>query len=283
MSEFDLEKRTKEKVEEIAGSIKMQWDTPTYDRKILLLVENDNDRRCYFKMFNTDRVGLKTSQGCNCMRRLFDTLQVYGIPNFAIQDSDFARVCGVTPHAANYFFTDFHDHEMMCLSDDEVMKAIFVNLAIEYDKSLVDGVFDDLKTLSLFKWYNYSNHLNLNFKGYNPRGKKRQDLCSFVAIHNAVMPQSPNSKVKSIKESEVAAFVRMQPKYNRYEVTNGHDFLAILAQRISEKHIELKNLSSDYIRPIIYTCFTFERFVNTKLYQRISSWAAEAASDLFAA
>lgn len=281
MSEFDLEERETQKVEEIAQSIKMQWDTPAFDGKTLLLVESDTDRRCYYKLFNEDVVELRTTRGCNSMRRLFFAIQQYGIPNFAIQDSDFARVCNKKPTEANYFITDCHDHEMMCFANHNVMKDVFMNLAIRYDKPLVDEVFEDLKMLSYLKWYNYDQHLNLNFNGYKPRGKKKDDLRSIRKIFDVVKNHSPKRK-KDITEKEVLDFVSKQPRQDLYEITNGHDFMDLLSQSISYKY-SMPYLLGDHIRPIIYTCFTIDRFENTDLYMAICKWAGKDAPLLFAA
>lgn len=281
MSEFDIEGRTKTKPEEIAYSIKMQWDSPAFDGKTLLLVEFEADKRCYFKLFNHENVEIRTTAGCNVMKRLFDAIQPYGIPNFAIQDSDFARVCGRIPAEANYFVTDCHDHEMMCLKEDDVMKALFENLALAYDSELVATVFEDLRMLSYFKWYNYYYHLNVNFKGYKPRGKSKEDLCSFDAIYGAVLPQSPSCS-SSIKESDVTTFVSSQTAFSAFEITNGHDFLDVFSQSIEEKY-SIHGLNQERLQPIIYASFTFERFVRTQLYHEILSWAGDRAPLLFAA
>jgi hypothetical protein len=281
MSEFDLEERETQKVEEIAHSLKMQWDTPAFDGKTLLLVEYDTDKRCYYKLFNEDKVELRTTRGCNGMRRLFLAIQKFSIPNFAIQDSDFARVCKREPEDINYFITDCHDHEMMCFANQNVMADVFKNLAIRYDKYLIDEVFEDLRMLSYLKWYNYSQHLNIKFKGYNPRGKKKDALRSIKSIFDIVKSHSPNRK-KDIIESEVLDFVSKQPKQSLYEITNGHDFLDVLSQSIGEKY-GMPFLQGDHIRPIIYTCFTIDRFVDTDLYKAICKWAGKDAPLLFAA
>lgn len=281
MSDFVLEEREKNNPEMIARDIKMQWDTPAYDGKFLLLVEHDNDKRCYFKMFNPDKVAIKTSRGCNCMKRLFDAVQPYGIPNFAIQDSDFARVCGRQPREINYFLTDCHDHEMMCLSDIEVMKSIFINLAQLYDPALVSEVFDDLKMLSFFKWYNYDQRLMVNFRGYKARGKSKADLHSFAVIYSIVKPQSPKC-AKVITETDIREFISRQISWNMFETTNGHDFLDLLSQYIGLKY-RMPNLNSEHLRPIIYTSFTLNRFKNTQLYKDIYDWAGVDAPTLFAA
>lgn len=281
MSDFDMEERARSKPEEIANSLKMEWDSPSFDGKTLLLVEFEADERCYYKLFNHEKVEIRTTMGCNSMKRLFDAIQPHGIPNFAIQDSDFARVCGRIPAEPNYFVTDWHDHEMMCLRDGDVMKDLFANLAIEYDESLICTTFEDLKMLSHFKWFNYHYHLNVNFKGYKPRGKAKEELRSFDAIYDVVKTQSPCCSV-TITEVDVTTFVSSQTPQDVFEITNGHDFLDILSQGIEEKH-RLHGLNREKLQPIIYACFTFERFARTQLYQDIRSWAGEKADSLFAA
>lgn len=281
MSEFDLEERDKRNIDEIANSIKLQWDNPSFDGKILLLVEHETDKRCYYKLFNEDKVEFRTTRGCNRMKHLFDAIQKFDIPNFAIQDSDFSRICNSEPSDDNYFITDFHDHEMMCVSNSKVMKDIFSNLAIKFDQPLVDQVFADLEMLSYFKWYNYRYHLNINFRNYKPRDKSRAELTSISAIFEVVKPHSPKRK-KDICEKEVLEFVKEQPEQSAFEITNGHDFLDMLSQRIGQKY-EMKSLNGDHIRPIIYTCFTFDQFVKTDLYKNIYKWAGDNASVLFAA
>lgn len=280
-SDFDLEERSRNKVEERAHRIKMEWDTPAFDGKTLLLVENKNDRRCYFKLFNPDYVEIQTTEGCNNMHRLFDAIQVTGVPNFAIQDSDFARVCGKEPAEANYFLTDYHDHEMMSLVNEEVMKALFVNKATAYDEAVVDEVFNDLALLSQYKWYNYHHHTNVNFKGYKVRGKNKADLCSFGAINGEVMPQSPNCLV-AITEADVTSFVAAQPQIDRFELTNGHDFVDLMAQRIGER-IHEANLRTEDLRIIMYANYVSALFMRTNLYRVINKWAGDKASLLFAA
>lgn len=279
--EFDLEERAKTSPAETANSIKMQWNTPAFDGKVLLLVEHDVDRMCFFKLFNHNHVEIRTTCGCNSMKHLFDAIQLTGVPNFAIQDGDFARVCGKVPAEANYFLTDKHDHEMMCLSDMEIMKAVFENTAMAYDTAMVDEVFEDLTMLSHFKWYNYHHHLNVNFKGYKPRGKAKVDLRSFAAIYSLVRPQSPNCNV-SIAEADVISFVGGQPAQDRFEITNGHDFLDVLSQYMGAA-CQKPSLNRENLRPIIYANFTMERFARTRLYHNICMWAGEQAPKLMAA
>lgn len=279
MSEFDIEERTRSKVEEIASSIKMQWCTPTYDGKILLLVEDQDDKNCYFKFFNYDLVEIRTSAGCNKMRHLFDILRLYSIPLFAIQDSDFARVCDKIPKEENYFITDCHDHEMMCLNNPKVMKAIFVNNAVNYDLELVKSAFDYLRMLSHFKWYNYKYHLNVNFRGYKVCGKKKEELCSFDAIYNTVKPHSPKC-TSLIKEFHINDFIKEQNRQSDFELTNGHDFLDLMTQLIEEKY-NLHGKIKNNLRTIMYSSFTLDCFKDTNLYRNVYTWAGEKADVLF--
>lgn len=280
MTEFDIEERTRSKVEEIANSIKMQWSTPAFDGKTLLLVEDQDDKNCFFKFFNCDTVEIRTTAGCNKMRNIFDILQSFSIPLFVIQDSDFARVCDNIPKEDNYFITDCHDHEMMCLNNEKVMKAIFVNNAVNYDLELVKLAFEYLRTLSHFKWYNYKYHLNVNFKGYKVGGKRKEELCSFDAIYKTVKPHSPKCTTL-IKEFHIIDFTRGQNQQSDFELTNGHDFLDLITQLIEEKY-NLHGKIKNNLRPIMYTSFTFDCFKETTLYSNIYTWAGEKAEVLFA-
>ena len=281
MSEFNLEQREKQLPKDVARSIKMQWDTPSFDGKTLLLVEDETDKRCYFKLFNKNKVVIKTSQGCNKMKHLFDELQQLDIPNFAIQDSDFARICNKRPKENNYFLTDCHDHEMMCLANEDVMEGIFLNLALDNDRDLVQEIFDDLKVLSYFKWYNYDHHLNFKFKGYSPKGKTKADLHSFSAIFNIVKSHSSNC-CTIVTSDDLYSFVAIHSEPNVYEITNGHDFLIMLSQAIENKY-KKPNLRVELLRTLIYANFTIDKFVKTNLYTAICSWAGDNAKELFVA
>lgn len=281
MSDFDLEQRIKTNVEETVSSLRLQWNSPTYDGKYLLLVEHDCDKRCYYRHFNPAYVEIKTTMGCNNMRRLFLAIQPLKIPNFAIQDSDFARVCGCVPTEPNYFITDCHDHEMMCLSNNDVLRDLFSIFAIDYDATLVDEIFDDLTILTNFKWYNYYYHLNVNFRGLKLRGRKRTELRSFDFIYREVLSHSPGC-TKAVSAEDIYNFVSNQAPQNQFELTNGHDFLDLMSQGFEERYKE-KNICREKLQPIIYACFTSERFKKTQLYYDIRSWAGENADNLLVA
>lgn len=94
------------------------------------------------------------------------------------------------------------------------------------------------------------------------------------------LPQSPNCHV-DIKESDVVTFVAGQPLIDRFELTNGHDFIDLLAQRIGEK-IHETNLRTDDLRIIIYANYVSTLFMRTNLYRAISNWAGGKAALLFA-
>lgn len=271
MSEFDLEERTKSNPEEFAHDIILEWNSPSYHDMTLLLVEYKNDKICFFKFFNHDVVEIRETHGCNFLKRVFGIIQESDIKLFAIQDSDFSRICGVDVDSTNYFLTDCHDHEMMCFSDEEVMRSVFDNLAIPFDHTLVENTFDDLMLLSYIKWLNYHDHLNLNVKSYKPSDKDKTELHSFDSIYNHIRSYSPKC-TREITERDMMDFVTSQTDINVYEITNGHDFLDVLSKRINEKH-KSTNINGDKIRPILYACYTLDKFKKTHLYSKISQWA----------
>ena len=136
-----------------------------------------------------------------------------------------------------------------------------------------------MKILSHFKWYNYHHRAKIHFEGYKTRGHSKAELRSFEAIYNYVKPQSPCCKI-TVNEADVASFVSGQPNQNRFELTNGHDFLDQLASGIGKK-IGNSNLKTDELRIAMYASFTNEYFVRTQLYHNIRDWAGEVADMLF--
>lgn len=97
-----------------------------------------------------------------------------------------------------------------------------------------------------------------------------------MAYGAAAFAAAPNCHV-DIKESDVVTFVAGQPLIDQFELTNGHDFIDLLAQCIGEK-IHETNLRTDDLRIIIYANYVSTLFMRTI----ISNWAGGKAALLFA-
>lgn len=271
MKEFDLRARTSSKDVDMVNKFILEWNSPAFCGKHLLLVESINDKQFYYRFFNNETVEIRQTEGCNLMKKVLVTLDSTSIPYFAIKDSDFDRVSRKHPSNSNCFLTDCHDHEMMCLHEKEVMTQLFRTNMVECEDIVVNSIFEELAMLSHIKWYNYCNHCNLNFKLFHPEQENINNLQSFDYIMSHIVVRSTDSEsVPSFTEQDVYSFVDAQDNYDYYEITNGHDFLKRLI--VYFHSIGCKGINENILRIQLYNLFTFSHFEKTQLYQEILKW-----------
>lgn len=257
--------------ETIADEIIMQWKSPGFANKTLILVEGKDDRLFYYKFFNHDTSEVVDCKGCKKVIEVYKILQRRSLfLHVTIKDSDFERLNGPTISNDNFFLSDCHDYEMMCLKNPRTVKSLFENLAIPYDEKIIERVFSDLQYLSYFKWYNYTYHNNYKFKTFSVTDKSAEELRQFNHIHACILPVSPNCN--QIEESTLDKFIDEKKVCDPYELTNGHDFIRRLCHHIKRKHREWSNLNEERLKNILHPCFNKEDFAETNLYHIIKAW-----------
>lgn len=248
------------------------WKSPSYSNKILVLVEGRSDRLFYYKFFKEEIVELRDCGGCKKIIEIYNLLQEKTtIINLMIKDSDFERLNGNRTLGENIFFTDCHDYEMMCVKNEDTIKDVFKNLALKYKKEFISNVFSDLKLLSYFKWYNYTNHINYNFKQYSVAEKTTVELNNFDDIHKSILASSPN-RTTTISKKDLLDFINDNNKCDPYELVNGHDFLNRFCYYIRIQFSEHRNLNENELKKILHPCFRVECFMQTNLYNNIKEW-----------
>ena len=276
MNDFDLQERSRKNTDDFVNTIRLEWNSPSLDGKVLLLVEDRDDCFFYYKFFNHQLVEIRTTKGCDKIRDIVSNLRCY-IICFSIRDCDFLRLCN-TPSEENIFLTDCHDHEMMCLSDKKTLHSLFDNFFIDFDNNLICDVYSNLRTLSYFKWYNMKYHLNCNFKSINPVSLSKSELTSFKGLYRIIKECSPKLK-QDLSSDDFYEFISSNRNVSPKEIVNGHDFLSLFSHQIdkivNQKFIndKKKSINSDYVRHVMYACFTMESFKKTNLYKQIRNWA----------
>lgn len=261
-----------------ANQYLLEWNTPSNSHKILILVEGKDDCEFYYKFFRPANSEIKSSGGCGSLREVYNRLQGR-IKNIAIKDSDFARLCGIFPVEDNIFYADAHDYEMMCLKNEKTRKELFDNLAIAYDETLCDEIFQDLSYLSYFKWFNYHDHLNYNFRAFKVEGVDVTQLQDFNYIHTEILPKSPQ-RSRTITFSELEGFKNGQAPCCKYELTNGHDFIQRFCHHLKSKDLTTHQENEKSIRTRLHPCFRLDAFMQTQLYQGILNWESKNGVDI---
>lgn len=249
----------------------LNWKTPDVAGKVLILVEGKDDKLFYNKFFKRNQAVVKDCSGCKKVLEIYRLLQQRTeIVNVAIKDSDFDRLNGKLPPGENFFFSDAHDYEMMCLKNEKARKRFFDNLNIDKGEELLQKVMADLKLLSFFKWFNYTNHLNFNFKGFKVADKCPKDIKNYSFIYSLV--SSMSSKASPIQENDLSAFMDANCSIDFFDLVNGHDFLERLAYYLKVESQDFANINEIKLRLVLYPVFLLDNFRYTGLYNDIRSW-----------
>lgn len=258
----------------------IKWKTPQNAHKTLVLVEGRDDRLFYDRFFHDETVSLQDCGGCNKLGAVYWLLQKTSIINIAIKDSDFARLNGTPVSGNNFFYTDAHDYEMMCLSNEQSRKELFENMIVKDGEKLMEEVFRDLTFLSYFKWYNYTYRSNYNFRVIKVSELDACQLCDYQTIHDKSYPVSKNPIL--IEREALNGFISERCNCNCYELVNGHDFLNRLCWHIKRKYPDVwTNLNEGQIQNILRPCFRFEAFAETNLYKAIRDWETGYSKRIF--
>ncbi len=255
-----------------------EWRVPANINKVLVLVEGKDDRIFYFKFFRSEATAIKDCGGCGKMKDIYPLLDATSICHIAIKDSDFARLNSIMPIDDNFFYADAHDYEMMCLNNENACVELFENLGIKYEDSLLEKVFRELNYLSFFKWFNYTYHSNYNFAPFSVEGLTDGQLASYSFIHGKVSLVSP--RCVPIRENELNEFISSHASCDKYELTNGHDFIKRLCHHIKTGYTEHNKLNEERLRNVLHPCFRLDAFVQTVLYRDINVWENNRGKDI---
>lgn len=257
------------KAQDLINEIRLQWNTAAFHQKVLIMVEGKDDKTFYFKFFNPSQSELKTCKGCRKLKDVYTSIRnSLTIECIAIKDSDFDRLNHIRPIDENFFYTDCHDYEMMCLADEQVKKELFDNLAITYEPGLIDKVLHELEYLSYFKWFNYTHKAYYEMKAIKVENETAENLNNYAFLHNKGYVSS--SKL-IISEKDLNSFIISNSPCSPKEITNGHDFIKRLCYHLKVQK-ELHNINEHQIRLILYPCFRKENFQQTSLYREIKEW-----------
>lgn len=274
-----------ETAEYIANELILKSKTPKMSNKFFLLVEDRSDKDVFFSKFNKNIVEFRPIKGCghvidDCDKfdRIIRVLTQNYIKHFAIKDSDFNRVLHISPKFDNLFYTDCHDVEMMCFHSKETIVEIFENFSQNYDKSFIDNLFQNLDLLSKFKCMNILNDCGYNFEGFKILDRqgnlKKNYLFDYVLLENEIKKMSNNGLSNTVSKNDIDLFFNTCSCPDlEYEITNGHDFIAIFCFYFSSLSC-IKDFCEKHLRTAMCACFRMEHFVRTQLYQDISAWAA---------
>lgn len=250
-----------------------------------VFVEGDTDIRVYRKLFDLEKCKVENIPGGNpkleeCVRTLTANYPLI----IGIRDADFLRLNDIPYNERNMFLTDCHDIEKTMLCHEPLINALF----FEYSNHLKENhieIINNIKTsilkLSLLKWLNHLENLELDFSpGFH-------DLISFddfsidiTQYINRVLAKSPNAVIKSADEILIKLDNLSLLNPDLLQLTNGHDLLNAMAKYFREKQGR-SGISGKDLQSSIRMLFDEKAFQSTNLYNSLIEWQKANATSLF--
>ncbi len=243
-----------------------------------VLVEGDSDIRLFRKFFNLNECKVECIPGGNSKVEdaTEELVKIYKLI-IGIRDSDFIILNKINYTSTNMFLTDFHDLEMTLIADNDSFSSVifeYTDKSIEHHNSLRDNIIHVLESVSLLKWLNEIENLEINFKdtGF-------QNLISFIDFKidfeqyfNRLLSKSPDAKIKDfptiLEKVESLKLINPDP----LQLCNGHDFIKTISQFLRTQG-NARGISEETVSSIFRINYTIDKFKETKLYSSINNWA----------
>lgn len=242
------------------ADVKALFDTHVNDGKVIVVVEGDDDKYVYEKVFDPAAVCFYVDGDCEKHFVILDALNSrYANRMLAIKDADFDRLEGRVHPYPNMVLTDAHDTEGMiveeCLPElkgDDAVRCCGITLA---------PIYAELMEISYLKWYNHTTHSGLNFKGVIP------DM-DFDRYFSSVVSNTNN--VVSVTLADVASFKGSNLGAPEKQLCNGHDILERIYVRA--KAVNVANFHKKKFFKRLRLAYPKDKFVNTSLFRAIKVW-----------
>jgi len=259
------------------NELRLDISHPNNNGIAFVLLEGKSDVRLFRKLFNLKKCKIENIPGgCPKLEECVGFLVNINPLIIGIRDADFIHLRNEPYSKHNMFLTDYHDMEMMLISENEVFNALlfeYSSLSQDEHAEARNSILTTIEQISLLKWLNEKEHLGYQINvGF-------QDLISLSDYHldferyfSRVLAKSPNAilidisivmqKLQSLKETNPDSF----------QLCNGHDFIEALAKYVRDKGdgraINDKNISSS-----LRMAYTFEHYKMTKLFATTKSWS----------
>ena len=261
----------------------LKLSTKPKDR-VVIWVEGD-DWKLYHRFFVPEMVNRQGRKGGHSCHSALESYEEYKrqYPDslaIVILDADFKRANGEDLETnLDVFYTDCHDHEMMCIYQNKVRESLMANYMIENkDDAFFKKIFDELLLLSYFQWYNCNNAGSYNFDTLgNLYGLTDDFFKDPVILEDTLYKRSTSKRKKNgitdpmprVSIKDYADFMASHQYPDSYEITNGHDFYNRINYYIQQ--VAGVKESEETLKKSIYCAFSFV-FANTQLFRRLTSW-----------
>ena len=250
---------------------------PNNDGIAFVLLEGNSDIRLFRKLFNPEKCKVENIPGGypkleECVGVLVNKNKLI----IGIRDADFIHLSHQPYSKPNMFLTDYHDMEMMLISEDEVFNAFlfeYSSLSQDEHEEARNDILTTIEQIGLLKWLNEKEHMGFKIEA------RFQDLISFTNYEidfeqyfSRVLAKSPNAILFdfSLIMQKLHALKETNP--NSFQLCNGHDFIQALVKYVKDKG-DGSAINDKIISSSLRMAYTYEHYKMTHLFTSTKSWS----------
>lgn len=265
----------KEKLNEL----RMDLQHPRSHGIAFALVEGDSDIRLLRKFFRNERCKVERIPGGKpSLLQCIEELKAY-VLIFGICDADFDNLDGVA-YGASVFLTDCHDMEMTIIKDDPTFESLMHEAMVHNYAEFRGRVISTIENLSLLKWLNMRESLELNFRpSFSPLISCAHWNMSIEDYIDWVLAKSPQAR----NTSRASLLSKMDTlRLNNpdcWQLTNGHDFFRCASKYLKDVY-GMNHMNEDSLHAFARVAYSLDRFKTTTLYTNISHWCSKNGCDI---
>lgn len=267
----------------VTTRVRMILSHPIYKNRVLVVVEGNDDKKVYGRLFDKEKVDLYPLGGCSHYESLLSTLNSKFYPRLAvIKDADFEHIVGYEYEFPNLFRTDTHDAETMMMTDTfyETFKTEFLE---DDDDVLAEmmKVHDEILPLSWLKLACRNLNKKVNFGTFSLYNFYKGDTTVDIESCRNVLNKIPeNVSIGVPTHSDIDGVKNIYGTVDKNNLNNGHDLCDGFAYKY--KALGNKNeINVDALKKVLRTAFTMTQFKETKLYSDMVAWADNEGLSLF--
>lgn len=274
------------------GMMILLFKQPKYNDKKLVVVEGRSDISFFRKTFSEEGAYYDSPcEGKEAVIRSVNKLHERGLAHaIGICDADFDHILG--KKYDNIYLTDYHDIEMMMITDDFISAFFYEHT--DHKKYLSENaqlicenikhsIFDVCYKIGVLKFINLEHDLRLKFAGMT--------YAEFITIDGFDITfnlQKYIGHILSRNNIEAQNFSFYTDLYENFiredrdklHMCNGHDFTYILGMVYKEPHTLDKNISQEKIERVLRMSYQKDAFARTNLARSIiASLQSNARAD----
>lgn len=266
--------------DDIVAGINLTLHTPGISTKVLVIVEGDDDKKLYSKLFDRNNTEFKPTYGCENYEFVLEQLKSDSNKFIILKDADFDHLNKKTYTYPNLFLTDTHDLETMMVNET-VMRNICIEYLEEEIPDFTQSICLHLKSLSYIKWYNNRHGLSIKFDALKISSVYNCEEISISDWLKAIYNHPANSGVSIINEIDVILYKQNNPTDNYLLLINGHDLCDCISKWLKKHNPSCTNVNKNKISQHLRMNYNMNDFRQTKMYKDIHSWGQQYSYKLF--